>query len=358
MTIAALVMTAVGCKDPVEIDPDAPVDGAKVVGTFKQAEIVAAASGLYEAWLEDSDNLPASMTVGSTELTQPQYIYALAKTMVDIQAKSTADVDVLSYKMADHPERDSYDQLEIAVFNGPKNGDETEDLGNVAARMIAAMSDKGQVPNQTVYQRNGTNIAFSTKRAAICFLRALSEYAPSGKMPEKVSTDYLSTSATIKGFATEFVKYLDIWENSICEVFSADGSRNSGNGKPWENVHFVPIPYTGSAVNGDGTEQWDPKFQPYFEPEVAGVKYTAAQCWGIALKSLIDLCSIEGSTVWEVERTPEKPAHTLGNGKSMNSPIPMLEEWFIWGQHPWYENENDGGPVKYNEQPIHQLRNQ
>ena len=352
MTIAALVMTAVGCKDPVEIDPDAPVDGAKVVGTFKQAEIVAAASGLYEAWLEDSDNLPASMTVGSTELTQPQYIYALAKTMVDIQAKSTADVDVLSYKMADHPERDSYDQLEIAVFNGPKNGDETEDLGNVAARMIAAMYDKGQVPNQTVYQRNGTNIAFSTKRAAICFLRALSEYAPSGKMPEKVSTDYLSTSATIKGFATEFVKYLDIWENSVCEVFSADGSRNSGNGKPWENVHFVPIPYTGSAVNGDGTEQWDPKFQPYFEPEVAGVKYTAAQCWGIALKSLIDLCSIEGSTVWEVERTPEKPAHTLGNGKSMNSPIPMLEEWFIWGQHPWYENENDGGPVKYNEQPI------
>ncbi len=352
MTIAALVMTAVGCKDPVEIDPDTPVDGAKVVGTFKQAEIVAAASGLYEAWLEDSDNLPASMTVGSTELTQPQYIYALAKTMVDIQAKSTADVDVLSYKMADHPERDSYDQLEIAVFNGPKNGDETEDLGNVAARMIAAMSDKGQVPNQTVYQRNGTNIAFSTKRAAICFLRALSEYAPSGKMPEKVSTDYLSTSATIKGFATEFVKYLDVWENSICEVFSADGSRNSGNGKPWENVHFVPIPYTGSAVNGDGTEQWDPKFQPYFEPEVAGVKYTAAQCWGIALKSLIDLCSIEGSTVWEVERSPEKPAHTLGNGKSMNSPIPMLEEWFIWGQHPWYENENDGGPVKYNEQPI------
>ncbi len=110
MTMAALVMTAVGCK-PNEIDPEEPVDGAKVVGTFKQADIVAAASGLYEVWLEDSDNIPASMTVGSTELTQPQYIYALAKTIVDIQAKSTADVDVLSYKMADHPERDSYDHL-------------------------------------------------------------------------------------------------------------------------------------------------------------------------------------------------------------------------------------------------------
>ena len=351
MSVMALAMLFTGCREK-EIDPDTPTDGAKVVGTFKQAEIVAAAADLYEAWLEDSDNLPASMTVGSTELTQPQYIYAVAKAIVDIQANSTADIDVLSYKMADHPERDSYDQLEIAVFNGPKNENETEDLGNIASRMIAAMSEKGQVPNQTVYVRNGSNIAFSTKRAAICFLRALSEYAPNSKMPEKVSTDYLSTSATIKGFATEFVKYLDVWEASVAEVFSADGSRNSGNGKPWENVHFVPIPYTGSAVNADGTEQFDPKFQPYFEPEVAGVKYTAAQCWGIALKSLIDLCSVEGSTVWEVERTPDVPAHTLGNGKSMNSPIPMLEEWFIWGQHPWYENENDGGPVKYNDEPV------
>ncbi|MBQ3207816.1 MAG: hypothetical protein IJB38_07430 [Bacteroidales bacterium] len=352
MSVAALLMLVTGCKpdDPIEGGPGD--GGAKVVGTFKQADVVAAAADLYEAWLEDSNNLPAAMTVGSTELTQPQYIYALAKTIVDIQAKSTADIDVLSYKMADHPERDSYDQLEIAVYNGPKNGDDTEDLGNVAKRMIDAMAAKGQVPNQTLFTRDGTNIAFSTKRATICFLRALSEYKPQSKMPEKVSTDYLSTSATIKGFATEFVKYLDVWDKSICEVFSADGSRNSGNGKPWENVHFVPIPYTGSAVNADGTEQFDPKFQPYFEPEVAGVKYTAAQCWGIALKALIDLCSVEGSTVWETERTPDKPAHTLGNGKTMNAPIPQLEEWFIWGQHPWYENENDGGPVKYNEQPI------
>lgn len=355
MSVMALSVLFTGCEKPIKEDPDQPQGGAKVVGTFKQADIVAAAAGLYEAWLEDSDNVPAAMTVGSTELTQPQYIYAVAKTIVDIQAKSTADVDVLSYKMADHPERDSYDQLEIAVFNGPKNGDETEDLGNIAARMIAAMADKGQVPNQTVFTRNGTNIAFSTNRATISMLRALSEYAPNSKMPEKVSTDYLSTSATIKGFATQFVKYLEVWENSVTEVLSADGSRNSGNGKPFENAHFIPIPYTGSAVNSDGTEQFDHKWQPYYEPEVAGVKYTAAQCWGIALKSLIDLCSIEGSTVWEVERSPAVPAHTLGNGKSMNAPIPMLEEWFIWGQHPWYENENDGGPVKYNEQPINEV---
>lgn len=352
MSVAALVMLAIGCKPEDPIEGGETGGGAKVVGTFKQADVVAAAAALYEAWLEDSDNLPAAMTVGTTELTQPQYIYALAKTIVDIQAGSKADVEVLSYKMADHPERDSYDQLEIAVFNGPKNGEETEDLGNIAKRMIAAMAAKGQVPNQTLFTRGSTNIAFSTKRAAICFLRALAEYKPSSTMPEKVSTDYLSTSATIKGFATEFVKYLDVWENSVTEVLSADGSRNSGNGKPWENAHFIPIPYTGSLVNADGTEQFDHKFQPYFEPEVAGVKYTAAQCWGIALKSLIDLCSKEGSTVWATERTPDVPAHTLGNGKTMNAPIPMLEEWFVWNQHPWYENENDGGVVKYNEVPV------
>ena len=352
MAMAALVMTAIGCK-PDDITPDDPsTGGAKVVGTFKQVDVVAAAADLYEAWLEDSDNVPAAMTVGTAELTQPQYIYAIAKAIVDIKDGKSDDIEVLSYKMADHPERDSYDALEIAVFNGPKNGDETEDLGNIAARLIAAMASKGQVPNQTLFTRGGTNIAFSTNRATVCMLRALAEYKPQSTMPEKVSTDYLSTSATIKGFATEFVKYLDVWENSVTEVLSADGSRNSGNGKPWENAHFIPIPYTGSAVNADGTEQFDPKFQPYFEPEVAGVKYTAAQCWGVALKSLIDLCSLEGSTVWATERTPDVPAHTLGNGKTMNAPIPMLEEWFLWGQHPWYENENDGGPVKYNEQPI------
>ena len=349
MTMAALVMTAIGCK-PDDITPDEPTGGAKVVGTFAQADIVAAAADLYEAWLEDSDNVPTAMTVGTTELTQPQYIYALAKTLVDIKAESTADVEVLSYKMADHPERDSYDQLEIAVFNGPKNGTETEDLGNVAARMIAAMASKGQVPNQTLFTRGETNIAFSTNRATVCMLRALAEYKPQSNMPEKVSTDYLSTSATIKGFATQFVKYLEVWEANVAEYLNADGSHNTGSNTAWENVHFIPIPASGGYA--DGEAQYDPKYQPYYEPEVAGVKYTAAQCWGIALKSLIDLCTLEGSTVWATERTPDVPAHTLGNGKTMNAPIPMLEDWFIWGKYPWYENANDGGPVKYNEEPI------
>ena len=62
MTIAALVMSVVGCK-PDDITPDGPTGGAKVVGTFKQADIVAAAADLYNVWLENSDFVPSAMTV-------------------------------------------------------------------------------------------------------------------------------------------------------------------------------------------------------------------------------------------------------------------------------------------------------
>lgn len=352
MPIVALSVMLIGCK-PDEITPDGPdTGGAKVVGTFKQADIIAAASELYNTWIDDA-SIAETMTVGTTELTRPQYLYAIAKTFVDIAAGSSADVEVLSYKMAEHPERDSYDQMEIAVKNGPKNGENTEDLLNVATRLLADMAEKGQVPNQTLFERGGKPIAFSVNRSTVTLLRVLAEYKPQGKLPETVSAEFLSTSATLKGFASQFVKYLEIWENTIADYLSADGSHNSGSNTAFENVHFVPIPYSGGYP--DGEDQYHNKFRPYHEIEVAGTTYTAAQCWGIALKGILDLCTLEGSTVWETERTPDTPAHTLGNGKGLNAPIPQLEEWFIWGSYPWYENENDGGPVKYNGEDIEEV---
>ena len=350
---AAVLFT--GCKKEEEVTPDTPTDGAKVVATLKQADVVSAAADLYKAW-EDDSAIPTEMSVGGASLTQPQYIYAIAKVITDIKAGSTADVAVLSYRMAESPERDSYDKEEIAFANGPANGKETEDLANVAARMMAAMSDKGQVPNQTLFERNAKQIAFSTDRATVTMLRALAAYKADGKMPEKVSTVYLSTNATLLEFAKGFVRYLEIWENTVTETLSADGSHNSGSGTAWENVHFVPIPYSGGYT--DGADQYAETFKPYYEVEVAGVKYTAAQCWGIALKGVLDLVTLEGSTTWEVARTPEKPAHTLGNGKSLNAQLPLLEEWFQWGTHPWYEKENESGtegPVKYNGELVEEV---
>ena len=344
-------MLFTGCKkeDPLVPD-DTPTDGAKVVATLKQADVIAAAADMYKAW-DESRKIADKMKVGSTELTQPQYIYALAKVVTDIKDGKNTDVDVLSYRMAESPDKDSYDKEEIAVFNGPANGDETEDLANVAARLISTTSDKGRMPNSVLFYRGTTAIAFSVNRATVTMLRALSEYKTAGKMPEKVSTEYLSAKATLREFATQFVKYLEIWETTVTETLSADGSHNGSTA--WQDVHFVPIPYSGGYT--DGADQYQEKFKPYYEVEVAGETYTAAQSWGIALKGILDLITVEGSTVWEVERTPAKPAHTLGNGKSLDSSIPMLEEWFQWGTYPWYEKENESGTegvVKYNGTPI------
>ena len=347
--VAASAMLFAGCKkeDPL-VPEDTPTDGAKVVATLKQADVIAAAADMYNAW-DESRKIAESMKVGNTELTQPQYIYALAKVVVDIKDGKKTDVDVLSYRMSESPDKDSYDKDEIAVFNGPANGDATEDLANIAEYLMSVASDKGRFPNSVLYTRSNTEIAFSVNRATVTMLRALSEYKTAGKMPEKVSTEYLSAKATLREFATQFVTCLDVWENTVTETLSSDGSHTGSTA--WKNVHFVPIPYSGGYT--DGADQYQEKFKSQiFEIEVAGQTYTAAQCWGIALKGILDLVTVEGSTVWEVERTPATPAHTLGNGKKFDTSIPMLEEWFQWGQYPWYEREDDGGAVKYNEQPI------
>ena len=349
--VAASAMLFAGCKkeDPLVPD-DTPTDGAKVVATLKQADVVAAAADMYKAW-DESRKISENMKVGSTELTRPQYLYALAKVVTDIKDGKTNDVDVLSYRMAESPDKDSYDKEEIAVVNGPENGDAKEDLANIAERLMATASEKGRFPNSVLFSRGNTEIAFSVNRATVTMLRALTEYKAAGKMPEKVSTEYLSAKATLREFATQFVKYLEIWENTVTETLSADGSHNGSTA--WKNVHFVPIPYSGGYT--DGADQYQEKFKPYYEVEIAGEKYTAAQSWGIALKGILDLITVEGSTVWEVERTPAKPAHTLGNGKTFDSSIPMLEEWFQWGTYPWYEKENESGTegvVKYNGTPV------
>ena len=347
--VAASAMLFAGCKkeDPL-VPEDTPTDGAKVVATLKQADVIAAAADMYNAW-DESRKIAESMKVGNTELTQPQYLYALAKVVVDIKDGKKTDVDVLSYRMSESPDKDSYDKDEIAVFNGPANGDATEDLANIAECLMSVASDKGRFPNSVLYTRSNTEIAFSVNRATVTMLRALSEYKTAGKMPEKVSTEYLSAKATLREFATQFVTCLDVWENTVTETLSSDGSHTGSTA--WKNVHFVPIPYSGGYT--DGADQYQEKFKSQiFEIEVAGQTYTAAQCWGIALKGILDLVTVEGSTVWEVERTPATPAHTLGNGKKFDTSIPMLEEWFQWGQYPWYEREDDGGAVKYNEQPI------
>jgi len=307
-------------------------DGPDVnsVATVSMQDLTGSIASMYAEW-EKNTTIPTSLEVAGKNLTQPQYQYALCVLVKNLTSgKTSGNVDVLNYKAADHPDRDSYDAETIAV-----TGEESVDA--VASKMLQAMKEKGQVPNQTLFTRNGQAIAFSTNRATVTLARTVAAYKNDGKLPGSVSTEYLSASASLLGFAEQLVSYLDVWQNTVGTV-SADGSHCTDNGTAWENVHFIPIPYSGGAY-ADGADQYDPKYQPYHTITVAGTEYTAAQCFIIAAKGFLDLVTKEGSALKQTERNT--PVHNLGNGKSLREKIPAVEEWAIWGSYPWYEKADE-----------------
>ena len=338
-TLAALVtVTAlVSCNKEKEPEPEP----TNVVATVTASNLLDAAAAAYDAW-EENTTIPTTLEVGGKSLTLPQYQFAIAQLLVNLASNDKGDIKVLGYKEADHPERDSYDQKEIAVTGGPKITEGTEDLVDIAKRMLKAMAEKLTVPNQTVITRTGASaLAFSTNRATVTILRALAAYKSSGSLPAKVETEYLSAAASLKGFAQQFVGILDIWENTVGTV-SADGSHCTDNNSAWKNVHFVPIPHSGGAY-ADGKDQYAEEYKPYFTVTIDGKEYTSAQTWGIALRGIMDLITKEGSAKKQVNRNPFE--HTMGNGASLKEPIPAVTENDIWGQYPWYESTNDGPAI-------------
>ena len=311
-------------KDSKDNEPD-----VKPVATVSQQDLTGAFASLYSEW-EKTTTIPSSLDVAGKSLTQPQYQQALCALVVNLTSgKTSGDIDVLNYKPADHPERDSYDAETIAVTG-------EESVATVATKMLQAMKEKGQVPNQTLFTRNGQAIAFSTNRATVTLARTVAAYKSDGKLPSSVSTEYLSASATLRGFAEQLVSYLDVWQKTVGTV-SADGSHCSDNNSAWENVHFIPIPYSGGY--SDGKDQYDPKYQPYHTVTVAGTEYTAAQCFVIAAKGFLDLVTKEGSAMKQTERNT--PVHNLGNGKGLSEKIPLADEWATWGSYPWYEKSDE-----------------
>lgn len=311
-------------KDSKDNDPD-----VKPVATVSQQDLTGAFASLYSEW-EKTTTIPSSLDVAGKSLTQPQYQQALCALVVNLTSgKTSGDIDVLNYKPADHPERDSYDVETIAVTG-------EESVATVATKMLQAMKEKGQVPNQTLFTRNGQAIAFSTNRATVTLARTVAAYKSDGKLPSSVSTEYLSASATLRGFGEQLVSYLDVWQKTVGTV-SADGSHCSDNNSAWENVHFIPIPYSGGY--SDGKDQYDPKYQPYHTITVAGTEYTAAQCFVIAAKGFLDLVTKEGSAMKQTERNT--PVHNLGNGKGLSEKIPLADEWATWGSYPWYEKSDE-----------------
>ena len=340
MTAVAALVAFTGCHKEPEQQTD-----ANSVGKFSVSQIVDAAATAFSTW-ETEESFPETFKVGDKELTLPQYQNAICQALANISAGKTGEIEVKSYKPADHPERDSYDKESIAVANGPKNGEETEDLVNVATRMLSRMESDLKVPNQTNFTRNGSAIAFSTNRATIVISRALAQYKADGKLPETIDAGYKGASNTLKAFAKELVKYLDVWEKTVGDV-DADGSHCTSNKSAWKNVHFIPIEYSGGYK--DGTMYSD-QYMPYYHPVVDGKEYTAAECWSIAAQGIMDLVTKEGSSLLQPTRNPF--VHTMGNGKSLNEPMPAPAEYATvtgFNAYPWYENTNDGPIINFSE---------
>ena len=310
LPILATAMLFTGCKDGNNIEPEEP---AKSVGTFTQTALVEAIADMYAEW-ESTTTIPEQLTVSGTALTTPQYQYAMAKLLVSIRDGNTADIEVLSYKAAEHPERDSYDADEIAVFNGPENEGNTEDLGNVADRMMAAMAENGTVSNQTIFYRSGTALAFSTNRATVCFARAIAAYAEDGTMPASVSADYTSPAPTIEAFATEYVKILDIWEKTTGTVNYVTGIGPTDNPEyaefDKEDAHYVPMETTIT---------------------VGSYTYSTADMLEIALRSYLLLRGYDGNST-----TGGNGTFGTADGYTMSSTVPQTHS-YIWSDAPFNE---------------------
>lgn len=270
-------------------------------GTFTKAALVDAFSAAYQQWSSEGQ-MPETVTVGTTSLSQVQYFHAMIKLLLNAKNNDNSDIEVLTYLMPDNPARDSYDKDAIKVFDGEPNGTHTEDLANIAQRMLTYASTQamgnGYFANFSSYSRGGDNDPeFSLNRALVCFARAIAAYKADGAWPENVSTEYLApTSATIRDFAEQFIGILTVWENTTGDIQVVDGDK-------FEGVRYVPAD---------------------FKITVGGVDYNKSNIYEIALKGL--------------------QALTESNA-AITADLPGGLHSYGWAPNPYNEGAGNGGPL-------------
>jgi len=345
LAASVLALALTGCNKPE------PTPGPSKGESLKSNELIEAVCEFYETW-EATRTTPEQFTVGTATLNLSEFLYAEAAQLVNLAAGNSGDVKYESCKAATNPDRDSYDKTEIDVKNGPADGKGVkEDIVTIAERIIAAAKEKSQIPNQTLVYRGSDALAFSTNRAVVTIARTIAAYAETGKLPETVSVEYLGATTSLKAFAEGFVKFLDVWENNVADKLSADGSHCSANNNAWERVHYIPVPYVDNAYNNNGKDQYTTT--EFYTFEIEGETYTSNKCWEIAIRGLLDLCTLEGNDFLATMDDRNK-AYTLGDGLSLYSaPIRKASDANQWGAYPWYENSNDGvAPVQKNGEAV------
>lgn len=272
-------------------------------GTFTKTALVDALSAAYAQW-ESGGTMPETITVNTSSLDKVQYFHAAIKVLLNAKNNDNSDIEVLTYLMPDNPARDSYDKETVSVFAGAENGAHTEDLANIAQRMLSyagtPATGNGYFSNYASYVRPevaaDAYVEFSLDRALVCFARAVAAYKSGGSWPESVSAEYLKpTGATVGDFARQFVGILTVWQNTTGDIQVVDGDK-------FEGVHYVPADY---------------------KITVGGTDYNKSAIYEIAAQSLKTLAEDNG---------------TFG------APLPVVHS-YDWAPNPYNEGIGNGGPL-------------
>lgn len=282
-----------------------------VVGTFTKSALVDALAAAYAEW-ESAGAMPESITVDAATLDKVQYIHAAIRVLLNAKAGDDSDIEVLTYQMPSNPSRDTYDQETISVFNGAASGSDTEDLANIAQRMLdyagSMTAGNGLFPNSISFARQDASVEFSFNRALVSFARAIAGFKNDGSWPESVSTEYMTaSSATLRDFAGQFIGILTIWEKTTGDIQVTDGDK-------FEGVHYVPAD-TKISVNG--------------------VEYDKPAMYEIAIRGLKALAE-ENAT--------------------LDAALPAITT-YPWAANPYNEGQGNGGPLTPEEATLEFLLN-
>ena len=157
----------------------------------------------------------------------------------------------------------------------------------------------------------------------------------------EISTDLYGevtlADATLKEFAQEFVKGLEVWEKTVGTVES-EGVHTIEKGTAWENVHFIPVGKTGGDYDNHEGNQHDPKWEVW-KLNINGVEVTSGQAWEIAIRGLLDMVTAEGQEgLNAMAEEGRNMPWTLQNGKKFSTTkIADVPESHGWNGYPWYE---------------------
>lgn len=284
-------------------------------GTFTQEALIDALAAAYASWQSDGA-MPEEIAVGDAALNRVQYFHAAIELLLRAAANDGSDIEVLTYMLPENPARDSYDRETVLLFNGPENGSHTEDLANVAQRMLNYASNpkagNGYFSNYASYERPevaaDAYVEFSLDRAVVCLARAIAARKSDGKWPESVATEYLKpTAATLKDFAREAVGMLDVWEKTRGEIQVTDGDK-------FEDVRYVPAD---------------------FKITVAGTEYNKSAIFEIAGSGFMAMMQENGT---------------------LADPIPT-PHFYNWSANPYNEGMGNGGPLTPEEASMELLLN-